>query len=300
MAATELPRGARRVTQQGNTFYVVGDERHPLRDAYHTFLKASWAVSLTLIAAGFLLVNVVFAFAYMIVGGVDGTDGGFFDALAFSVETLATIGYGVMNPKSVGANAVMIVESVTSIIITALATGLVFAKFSRPTTRVAYSSSAVITQFEGKRTLMFRVGNRRGNVIVEATLHVTAIITTVTQEGGTFYKAHDLKLVRDRQVGMTRGWTVMHVIDEASPLYTFTDSAALAKAEVEIYIALTGIDDITMQSVHSINQYGTDAIRIGFRFLDTLRPLPDGQFLVDLRNFDAIVPDSIPRDSVPS
>jgi len=96
---------------------------------------------------------------------------------------------------------------------------------------------------------------------------------------------------------MTRGWTVMHVIDEDSPLYGL-DEAGLAKAEVEIYIALTGIDSITMQSVHSMHQYADDNIKIGYRFEDTLVPLPDGTFLVDLRNFDAIVPDTTPRVSV--
>lgn len=298
--ATELPRGARQITQQGNTFYVVGDERRPLRDAYHTFLKAPWWLSLTMIAMGFLVVNIAFAFVYAVVGGVAGADGSFKDDLSFSVQTLATIGYGVMHPETSGATAVMIVESMFGIIVTALATGLVFAKFSRPTSRVAYTTNAVITSFEGKRMLMFRVGNRRGNVIVEATLHVVAILTQVTLEGETFYKSHDLELVRDRQVGMTRGWTVMHVIDETSPLHGIDTAAALAAAEVEIYIALTGIDDITMQSVHSMHHYLDTEIRIGHRFVDTLRPLPDGKFLVDLRNFDATVPDTTSRVSVPA
>jgi len=293
----DLPRGARKVTQQGSTFYVVGDERHPLRDAYHTFLRASWPVSLSLLGLGFLAVNVVFAGVYLIVGGVEGARGTFLDALSFSVQTMATIGYGVMHPESTGATTVMILESMTAIIVTALATGLVFAKFSRPTTRVAFSQHAVITQHEGQRTLIFRVGNRRSNVIVEATLHVVAVMTTKTNEGETFYKAHDIKLVRDRQVGMTRGWTVMHVIDETSPFHGM-DAAAIAAAETEIYIALTGIDDITVQTVHSMHVYTDAQVKVGYRFVDTLLQLPNGHYLVDQRNFDAVVPDTTARDSV--
>ena len=292
-----VPPGARRVTQQGSSFYVVGEQRALLRDAYHTFLRMPWAVSLGAIALGFFVANLLFAAIYMIVGGVGGADGSFVDALSFSVQTMATIGYGVMHPASGGATAVMIVESMVGMIVTALATGLVFAKFSRPTTRVAFSKNVVFTQHDGKRTMIFRVGNRRGNVIIEAQLHVVAIVTMVTAEGETFYKAHDLKLVRHRQVGMTRGWTVMHVIDETSPLFGL-DQAGLAKAELEIYIALTGIDDITMQTVHSMNQYTDAHIKFGYRFADTLKPLPDGRFLLDLRNFDAVVPDTTPRDSV--
>ena len=297
MPSSALPPGARKVHQQGNTFYVIGDDRQFLRDAYHSFLHMPWPPAVGLIALAFLVCNLAFAAAYLAIGGVAGVNGTFFDSLSFSVQTMATVGYGVMHPASNPANAAMIVEAIFGIIFTALATGLVFAKFSRPTTRISFTKNVVITQFEGKATLMFRVGNRRSNVIVEATMHVVAMLTMFTAEGETFYKAHDLKLVRHRQVGMTRGWTVMHVIDETSPLFGL-DQAGLAKAELEIYIALTGIDDITMQTVHSMNQYTDAHIKFGYRFADTLKPLPDGRFLLDLRNFDAVVPDTTPRDSV--
>ncbi len=297
MPPSALPAGARKVNQQGSTFYIVGDERQILRDAYHTFLHLPWSGALALIAVAFFAFNLVFALVYVEIGGIAGADGSFTDALSFSVQTMATIGYGVMHPASNPANGAMIIESMFGIIFTALATGLVFAKFSRPTTRISYSKNIVITQFEGRRTMMLRIGNRRSNTIVEAQLHMVAIVTTKTLEGETFYKAHDLELVRDRQVGMTRGWTVMHVIDETSPLFGL-DEAGLKKAELELHIAMTGIDDITMQSIHSVHSYDDSHIHDGYRFADTLVPLPDGTFLVDLRNFDAVVPDTTPRVSV--
>lgn len=297
MPPSAVPAGARKVRQQGNTFYVLGDERQFLRDAYHTFLNLPWSAAFALIAIAFFVFNVAFAVVYVEIGGIRGADGSFMDALSFSVQTMATIGYGVMHPVSNPANGAMIIESMFGIIFTALTTGLVFAKFSRPNTRISFSQNVVITTFEGKRTLMLRIGNRRSNVIVEATLHATAILTTVTAEGETFYKATDLQLVRDRQVGMTRGWTVMHVIDEASPFYAMS-AVDLAKAEAEINIALTGIDSITTQTVHSIHHYADTNIKFGYRFEDTLQTLPDGQFLLDLRNFDVIVPETTPRVSV--
>jgi inward rectifier potassium channel len=297
LALRDLPSTARKVQQQGSTFYVIGDERALLRDAYHIFLRLPWSASLALIAAGFFAVNVVFAGGYYLVGGVTGADGTFFDALSFSVQTLATIGYGAMYPQSVAAQWIMIVESIVSLILTALATGLVFAKFSRPTTRVAFSRHAVVTHHEGNRMLMFRAGNRRSNVIVEATIHVVAVFTTITAEGKTFYKAVDLPMVRDRQVGMTRGWTLMHRIDEASPLYA-VDAGKLAALELELYIALTGLDDVAMQTVHAIHRYTDDQIRIDHHFEDTLIPLDNGEFVVDMTKFDVVVPDPAARDSV--
>lgn len=298
MKVSDLPRGARRVTQQGSTFYVLSDERQPLRDIYHSFLKARWPVSLAMITGGWFAVNLVFAVIYWGVGGVEGADG-FFDCLSFSVQTMATIGYGVIHPESREATAVMIVESMISIVVTALTTGLVFSKFSRPTTRVAFSSVVVITNFEGKRTLMFRVGNRRSNIIIEAQLHLVALLTTVTAEGETFYRAHDLPLVRDRQVGMTRGWTVMHVIDEASPLFGL-DEAGLRARELELHVVLSGTDDVTIQPVHAMKSYGDAAVKFGYRFEDTISQLEGGLFVIDLAKFDAIVPDDIPRVSVPA
>jgi len=297
LALRDLPKAARKVTQQGSTFYVIGDERAILRDAYHIFLRLPWPASLGLIAAGFFAANLGFAALYYGVGGVEGADGGFFDALSFSIQTLATIGYGAMYPKSTAATVIMTFQSIVSLILTALATGLVFSKFARPTTRVAFSRHAVITQHEGNRTLIFRAGNRRSNVIVEATIHVVAVFTTVTAEGKPFYKAVDLPMVRDRQVGMTRGWTLMHVIDAQSPLHE-VDTHRLKQLELELYIALTGIDDVSMQTVHAIHKYTDDQIRVDHHFEDTLMALDNGEFVVDMTRFDVVVPDFAARDSV--
>ncbi|HMG24875.1 MAG TPA: ion channel [Kofleriaceae bacterium] len=294
---SQLPANARRVTQQGASFYVIGDERALLRDAYHIFLRLRWPASLGVIAAGFFAVNLVFASLYYVSGGVENTDGTFFDALSFSIQTLATVGYGAMFPRSNAAEVIMWFESIVSLILTALATGLVFSKFARPTTRVAFSRYAVITQHEGVRTLVFRAGNRRSNIIVEATIHVVAVFTTETAEGRLFYRAVDLPLVRDRQVGMTRGWTVMHVIDENSPLHEL-DAAGLKAREVELYIALTGLDDVQMQTVHAIHKYVDDEIRVDHHFEDTVLTLDNGEFAVDMTKFDAVVPDAGTRDSV--
>ncbi len=297
LALRDLPAAARKVTQRGSTFYVIGDSRALLRDAYHIFLRLRWPASLGLIAAGVVAVNLIFGGVYFVVGGVAGADGTLFDALSFSVQTLATIGYGAMYPASPAAEGVMMLESIVSLVLTALVTGLVFSKFARPTTRVAFSRNAVITQHEGKRTLVFRAGNRRSNVIVEATIHVVAVFTTVTAEGNTFYKAVDLALVRDRQVGMTRGWTLMHVIDAASPLHG-ADTERLKQLELELYIALTGIDDVTMQTVHAMHQYTDNQILVDHSFEDILTPLDNGEYVVDMTKFDAVVPDPVTRDSV--
>jgi inward rectifier potassium channel len=285
------PPGARRYPQpQGFAFWIVGDQRARLRDAYHTFLRMRWSASLALISIGLLIANLVFATAFYITGGVAGTDGTFVDMFSYSMETLATIGYGVMNPVSPAAHAVMIVEAIFGIIVVALATGLVFTKFSRATARMAFSRFVVITKHDGKQTLMFRCGNMRSNVIVQAQLHVTCSLSRPTAEGRPFYRILDLPLVRDRMSGLRRGWTIMHVIDEASPLYGL-DAAGLEKGDLEIEISLTGLDDVTMQTVHSSHLYTFHDVRFGHRLADTMSPLANGDLVLDLTKFDVIEPD---------
>lgn len=295
----DVPAKARPVRNpQGYTFWLLGDERRPLRDAYHTFLRLPWFASLALIFLGLFVANLFFACLYYLVGGVEGASSdSFFDSMSFSVQTMATIGYGVMNPHSPAAQTIMMIESLVGIVFTALATGLVFAKFARATGRVAFSSCAVVTKHEGMPTLMFRCGNQRSNVIVEAQLRVMASFTRTTAEGDTFYKLHDLKLVRDHMTGMRRGWTVMHVIDESSPFHGL-DAAALAKAEVELEVALIGLDDVTLQTVHTIHAYTDKQILFGRRFVDTMRMLSNGDMVIDLTKFDVTVPDDLPRGSV--
>lgn len=294
-----VPEGARpnRLEQAGYTFWVLGAERRVTRDAYHWFLRQRWSVSFLLIAVGLLTANAVFATIYFIVGGVEGTGTSFFDMFSFSMQTMATIGYGVAHPTSTGAQVVMMVEAVFGIILVALSTGLVFTKFARATARVAFSKYAVVGVHDGKPTLMFRCGNKRSNVIVEAHINVTIALLTQTAEGRPFYKIHDLPLVRDRMSGLRRGWIVMHTIDEKSPLYGL-DEASLRAREAEIEISLTGLDDVTMQTVHSLHSYQDSQIRFGHRLADTITLLSNGDLLLDLTKFDVIEPE--PRASVPA
>jgi inward rectifier potassium channel len=279
-------------TQAGYQIWVNGAERARLRDAYHLFLTIRWTYAILILAGGFFLINVLFAVVYYFVGGVDGVaPHSFFDALMFSVETLGTIGYGVMHPESGAASGVVIVESIAGIITAALITGLMFAKFSRAAARIRFSRYCVICEHEGQRTLMFRCGNQRSNVIVEAKIHVVASVVKATDPGKPFYKLHDLKLVRDRIGGLRRGWLLMHVIDETSPFYGM-DAAAMAKAEVELEIAIMGFDDVTVQTVHAMWQYSDKDILHATRFVDTLTILDNGDMLLDVTKFDDTIPET--------
>ncbi len=264
---------------------IVGDRTSVLRDFYHLLLRRSWWVTLAVISATFLTANAIFAVVYLMVGGVaHAGPGSFRDAFFFSVETMGTIGYGAMFPESAGANVVMVVESITSLTLTALATGLMFAKFSRSTARMVFSRNAVISNVGGVPTLMFRLGNQRGNQIVDAQMRVVMIRTEILPEGGTFYRMLDLPLTRQRALSLSRSWNALHVIDPQSPLFGETAETLLAK-EIEMQILVVGLDDITMQTIHAQHRYFAKDILWDHKLADVLSETPDGHLLLDLRRF---------------
>lgn len=284
---------------------VVGVKKiTPFRDIYHRFLRISWPLALLSIVVVFLFLNAVFALLYLLAGGVQNArPGSFADAFFFSVQTMGTIGYGSMYPATLAGNAIVVCEAVVSLLVTALATGLMFAKFSQSSARIAFSRHATISPWDGVPTLMIRVGNERGNQIIEAQLRVVMIRTERTREGVTFYRMLDLPLTRDRSPAFTRSWSVMHPIAPGSVLYGATPES-LKRDEAELLVTVVGIDDVSLQPVHARHTYADGDILWGARHRDVLSELPDGTLLVDVTRFHDVVPSQptaefpYPRDAV--
>jgi inward rectifier potassium channel len=275
---------------------VVGERRRPLRDFYHALLLLSWLETLAIIGVGFLVVNALFATVYLEVGGVaHARPGSFEDAFFFSVQTMGTIGYGAMYPESPIANTIMVGETFVSLTLTALMTGLIFAKFSRPTARVVFSREATIGPMNGVPTLMFRIGNERGDRIVDALIRVVLARTETLAEGGTFYRLIDLKLSRERALSLSRSWSALHVIDESSPLYGATPELARTQ-EWELSVLMVGLDETSMHTVHASYQYYAREIAWGARFADILSEAGEGVLVLDLSKFHETVPSTRTKD----
>jgi inward rectifier potassium channel len=273
------------------TTVVKGRPRWGIRDAYHFLLGASWWVALALITGTFLGANLIFACAYAVLGGVaNARPGSFADAFFFSVQTMGTIGYGQMHPTSPAANLLVTGEAVFGLVLTALATGLVFAKFSSVRPRVVFGRYAVITRIDGVPTLVVRVGNERGNYIAEVEVRLVLMRTERTREGRTTYRFRDLPPVRSRAPAFSRGLQVMHTIDERSPLNGAT-ADTLRKSDAELIVTLIGIDATTGQYVHAHCSYLDEEILFGHRFVDILTELPDGRMELDLGHFHQVEPD---------
>jgi inward rectifier potassium channel len=270
---------------------VLGLQREPLRDLYHAFLTRSWWWLLGAIALASLGLNALFALGYWLVGGVINAHT-YLDHFYFSVQTSATVGYGAMYPVAQAAHLLVVAESVLSLIATALATGLVFAKFSRAPARFRFARHACVARHDGRPALMIRLGNQRGSAIVEAELHLTLTRTELTAEGEVFYRLIDLELARSRAPALTRSWTVFHYLDGSSPL-AGAEAATLRVWDAELVVSVMGIDEVTLQNVHARHTYDHVDVRWGVRPADLLHGEHD-RFVVDLRRFDDVVAETTP------
>jgi inward rectifier potassium channel len=261
------------------------------REPYYLLLTMPWSWFLTLITAGYVLTNALFALAYLAGGNgvANARPGNFFDAFFFSVQTMASIGYGAMYPQTEYANVLVAIESLVGLMGLAIGTGLAFARFSRPTARVVFSRVAVVTSFDGVPTLMFRVANQRRNQILEAQIRVALVRDEVNTEGQFMRRVYDLTMIRSQNPMFILTWTAMHPIDEYSPLCGATPET-LAAAEAMLVVTLTGIDETVSQTIHDIHNYIASEILWNHRFVDIVLKKADGQRYIDYSHFHDVIP----------
>ena len=270
---------------------VIGRHKAAWRDVYHRAMRLSWARFLVLGTAVFLLLNSVFAVLYSLqpAGITDLRPGSLSEAFFFSVQTLATIGYGRWAPVSTYANAVVTLETLVGVSTIALFTALAFARFARPTAQIVFSRNLVVTAFDGVPTMIMRLANERDNQILEARVSLSILRDEVTKEGAYFRRLHDLALVRDHTPVFGMTFQVMHRIDETSPLYGYSP-ARMEAEQVEVIALVSGLDETMMQNVHARVSYDSSEILFGRRFADLFGYLPDGTRAMDYRQFHVTVP----------
>jgi inward rectifier potassium channel len=261
----------------------------PLADLYHNLIARSWGRLLGLVASVYLATNLIFATLYRLGGDCVTGVTNFRDMFFFSVQTLSTIRYGTMAPKTTYAHVHVTFQAFGGTLFVALVTGLVFAKFSRPTARVMWSKNVVVFERHGQRQLQFRMANARANQIVEAQLRVAVARNEVTADGERMRRFHDLVLQRDRNVIFVLTWTAVHEINEKSPLYGLTHDEMKAQG-VQLVASIIGLDETFSQQVHARNAYVPEDFVYDMRFADIIGTEPDGSRYIEYAHFDKLVP----------
>lgn len=286
-----MRRPSARIDSQGLSAVKVGASRFSWDDPYYLVLSMSWQAFIALVVALLVGVNLVFAALYWLAPDAvaNAKPGDFADAFFFSVETLATVGYGVMSPATRYGHTVATVEIFAGMFLTALVTGAFFARFARPKPRLIFSDAAVIAPYEGGWALMVRVASRRLHAISEVRGRISYLRTYHLADGGTFRRFFDLKLVRSENPVLTLSWTLIHPIDEESPLFQMTE-AQLKDEGPSLLVSISGFDEAISSSINDRHNYRPGDIRMGHVFTHILQDMDDGAIQIDLTRIHDTVP----------
>jgi inward rectifier potassium channel len=266
---------------------AVGQKLAPHEDFYHWVLSIGWLAFFGWASVAYLVTNAVFGLAFYLAPGSVSSAQGYSDCFFFSVQTFATIGYGVMAPQSFVGHLLVTVEALAGIFATAIITGITFARLARPSARVLFSEKAVVNNRDGVPHLQFRMANWRRNQIAEAQLHAMILMKEVTAEGETMRRPVPIKLVRDRNPMFLLSWTAMHRIDEHSPFYGEGAIEKLRGMEADIFLTLTGLDETISQTINTRYRYVLDDIVWHARFTDIVS-MEDGVRIIDFDKFHGI------------
>src|SRR5277367_6573500 len=268
-------------------FVKLNTKKSDLRDAYHLILTLSWPWFSALIFGIYLMINVVFASLYLLQPHAiaEMVPGSFFGAFFFSVETLATVGYGHMYPETFYGHLIVMLEIMVGMFGLAVVTGLIFVRFSRPTARMHFSKVAVIAPFDGVPTLMIRLANLRHQAMVEPEFRMVLLRNIVTAEGDDMRRFTSLKLQFDHLITFPAVLTVRHPIDEESPLFGMS-SEDFRRLDVRIMASIVGVDTVIVAPVQSHSDYYYDQIKWDRRFVEIYSQSKEHQWTVDYGRID--------------
>jgi inward rectifier potassium channel len=264
-------------------FVKVNTDAWRWRDVYRWLLSLRWPQFAVFAATLYIALNLLFAALYSLEqDSIAGSTGGhrFFDCFFFSVQTLATVGYGHMYPQTLYGHIVATIEIMSGLFLLAVMTGLIFVRFSRPIARVAFSRSIVIAPLNGKPTLMVRVGNENHHSMVEAEFRIMFSRDEPLIEGGDFRYFYNLKLHFDRLTVFPAALTLRHVIDETSPLHQATPES-LENERALFFVSVVGVDPVIAAAVQTQQDYTWRDVRFGERFVEIYTQSGQGQLTVD-------------------
>jgi inward rectifier potassium channel len=270
-------------------FVKLNAQKFDLRDTYHLILTLSWPGFAGLVFGIYLFINLVFAALYMLNphAVAEMRPGSFFDAFFFSVETLATVGYGHMYPETFYGHLIAMLEIMVGMFGLAVITGLIFVRFSRPTARIHFSKVAVIAPFDGVPNLMIRVANLRHQAMVEPEFRMILLRNVITAEGEEVRRFRSLKLEFDHLIAFPAVLTVRHRIDEDSPLFGMTPKD-FQQQDIRLIASIVGVDTVIVAPVESFGDYNYEQIEWNRRFVEIYDQNEEGEWTVDYARIDEI------------
>ena len=278
-----------RVANLAFDLHKRGVARFDLRDPYHLAVTLSWPAFFGLAFAAILALNLIFAVLYILrpdaVENLHPHD--VIGAMFFSLETLATVGYGEMSPYSTYGHVVAAIEILTGMTFTAIFTGILFVRFSQPQARILFADKAVITPHNGQPTLMLRIANGRLTLLTHALARVAVMIAETSPEGNVFRRVQDLRLMRDEMPIFPLTWTLMHVIDETSPVFGM-DAEQMEQTQTRFFVAVEAKDAAMGATVQALNTFMPGQVAFGMRYSDAVVVDDSGRVTADISRLSLI------------
>ena len=286
-----MKRSAAIKVQAGHREFIkLNARKYDWRDLYHLILTLTWPQFAGMVLGVYLCINLIFATLYFLGGNciAELTPGSFSDTFFFSVETLATVGYGHAYPANFYGHSVATLEILVGLFGLAVLTGLIFVRFSRPTARIKFSKVAVVTGFNGTPTLMLRLANLRHHPMVEAEFRLLFMRSELTQEGEDIRRFYPLRLEFDHLISFPAALTLRHVIDQTSPLFHLTPED-LKLTDSRMLASIVCVDPVIQAPVQSQVEYVHEQIAWNRRFAEIYTEDSAGRYTVDYSKFDDTV-----------
>jgi inward rectifier potassium channel len=266
----------------------VNNKRALHKDLYHTLLKISWFQLFLTYVGIFILFNTFFALLYLLVpGSLSLENPTFLNAFFFSVQTFSTVGYGIISPVTIYGNMIVVIEIMAGLITTALSTGIIFSRFSKPNAKILYSKNLLINQYGNERVLMFRIANDRSNEIVAASIDIHYTYQETSPEGVSMTRFKPLALQRSYSPLFSLSWTIIHTIDSSSPFFN-KSLDEIRKANHEFFIVFTGTDGTYSLTIHDYHTYSVSDIIENKYFVDIVSKDDQGVRTINFKHFHDI------------
>ena len=269
-----------------------GAARYDFRDPYHIAIELSWKEFALAFVGLELGINITFALLYLASPGCisNARPGSFTDAFFFSIETLATVGYGTMAPATFYGHAVSAIEIVCGLVFTAIMTGLLFVRFSKPRPKILFADQAVVTSHNGSPTLMVRIANGRMTLLTNAVVRLGVVLLEESAEGHRLRQLHDLVLSNATLSLFPLTWTVMHEIDEKSPLTDY-DAERFNECDARLFLTIEALDHALGTAIHDMHVYTADEVSFGMHYADAVTIDDQLRPVADLTRLSLVEPD---------
>ena len=285
---------AKRMVNADGSFNLIHiNKKFSVSEIYSRLINMTWIKFITLIFLWFFLLNILFAGIYFFIGiehltiekSTPFQD--FLNSYFFSAQTLTTLGYGLVSPQGNITAFISSLEALIGLIGFAFMTGLLYGRFSKPKAAIRFSDVMVLRPFKEKRAVMFRLMNKRTNVMIEPKIKVTLAINELDDKGGFSRKFFNLNLEREKIMYLPSTWTIVHEIEEDSPLYIYTDEQLL-KLNAELLVLIEYYEDAFTQNVYQMHSYSFNDLRNNYKFTPAYYFDENGQAILDHGNLSKI------------